>query len=100
MTKRQILRNKINKPCLLTGAAKYVPRSRAARKTAKYKNFWVVMRQARKIDGCFFIRKYSEINEIVRMKIKMFELIHKAVYDLYFSLKIILHLHGCTLRVE
>ena len=25
---------------------------------------------------------------------------NKAVYDLYFSLKIILHLHGCTLRVE
>ena len=45
---------------LLTGAAKYVPRNKAARKTAKYKNFWVVMRQARNIDGCFFIRKYSE----------------------------------------
>ena len=71
MTKRQILRNKINKPCLLTGAAKYVPRSRAARKTAKYKNFWVVMRQARKIDGCFFIRKYSEIIDILIKKIKL-----------------------------
>ena len=62
---------KINKLYLLTGAAKYVPRSRAARKTAKYKNFWVVMRQARKIDGCFFIRKYSEIIHILIKKIKL-----------------------------
>ena len=45
---------------ILTGAAKYVPRNKAARKTAKYRNFCVVMRQARNIDGCFFIRKYSE----------------------------------------
>ena len=50
----------MNKNFTLTGAAKYVPRNRAARKTAKYKNFWVVMRQARNIDGCFFIRRYSK----------------------------------------
>ena len=59
---KQFAKTKNDFTCILTGAAKYVPRNRAARKTAKYKNFWVVMRQARNIDGCFFIRKYSEIN--------------------------------------
>ena len=46
-------------PNQLTGAAKKAPRKVEARKTRKYRNFWVVTRHARRREAFFFILKYS-----------------------------------------